>query len=255
MSKPRRALHLRIRSLSMRGPIFICDVVLGISGFCCPIGTSCFNEGNNNVIQCINALGTTAPAIPSATTGLIPSVTPILGSNAGITYSPASAWNTSTTDFSCTNSKSLHVSDTINATISFNYTGPSIMIYTVTSSNGGVFSVLADGFNTTSTINTFSGFVENQTLPSCYPLQFPPFAATPPGYQSRENHIITLVHIGPSPNAPKGTHTSIVQFDSLAIPDLESILAQTNDYGPNDLQKLNIYLLSVSVISFLYVML
>jgi len=87
------------------------------------IGTACFTEGDKNLIHCINALGTTAPALPSATVGLIPSSTPISSSDPGISYDPSDAWNISNSAYSCTTSVSLHKTDVINATISFNYTG------------------------------------------------------------------------------------------------------------------------------------
>ncbi|KJA21290.1 hypothetical protein HYPSUDRAFT_739261 [Hypholoma sublateritium FD-334 SS-4] len=133
---------------------------VGIAGFCCPIGTVCFNNGLNNVVSCINTYGTTASAFPSATQGFIPAATAVPNSNADIIFDPPEAWNSSAPSPSCSSSdgeEQLRVTSTLNATISFNYTGPSIMIHTVTSSQGGVFSLLVDDFNTTDIIDTFSG--------------------------------------------------------------------------------------------------
>jgi hypothetical protein len=94
------------------------------------------------------------------------------------------------------------------------------MIHTVTSSNGGVFSVLVDGFNTTSTIDTHSG--GNQNLPLCMPNQFPPLQIMPPAWAAANDtemqHTITLVYVGISPNANSTNETTSVQFDSFAVP-------------------------------------
>ena len=87
------------------------------------IGTSCRAILSNKIVHCIDALGTTALALPSATTGIVPSATPVLGSNPDIAYSPPNAWTVSESDSNCTTSKSLHGTDTINATVSFNFTG------------------------------------------------------------------------------------------------------------------------------------
>ena len=92
------------------------------------------------------------------------------------------------------------------------------MVHTVSSPNGGVFSLLIDGFNTTSVIDTYSG--PGNDIPSCYPRQFPGFVITPPDYNEHITHNITLVYIGQSKQAPEGDviHNSIVQFDAFAIP-------------------------------------
>ena len=98
------------------------------------------------------------------------------------------------------------------------------MVRTVTSSTGGVFSVWVDGVDTDSPIDTF--FVHgNQAFPVCYPVQFPPFAITPPGFESHSNHTIKLVYVGPSKFAPAGTNTGNFQFDSFAIPNFESSIS------------------------------
>ena len=94
------------------------------------------------------------------------------------------------------------------------------MIHTVTSSTGGVFSVLVDGFNTTSTIDTYSD--GNLNLPRCMPSQFPPLRIMPPAWEAANDteteHAITLVYVGISPNANLTNETTSVQFDSFAIP-------------------------------------
>lgn len=207
------------------------------------IGTICFNDGTNNIVSCIDAYGVTASSYPSATLGYSPSATPVATDDPGIIYNPLSAWSNSDTIPNCTSSSSLRVTSTINSTISFNYTGeqflfrfrqvisytldfpgPSIMIHTVTSPNGGVFSVIVDDFDTTDIIDTFSA--NNTYLPLCYPVQFPPFISSPPDLGLRNNHSITLIYTGPSPKAPSSTTSSNVQFDSFAIP--ESKLSATS---------------------------
>ncbi|KDR70685.1 hypothetical protein GALMADRAFT_1349893 [Galerina marginata CBS 339.88] len=227
-----------------------CDIELGISGFCCPIGTSCFNHGADNIVLCIDAYGTTASSIPSATTGLVPSSTPILGSNNSITYSPAEAWGTSKSDSNCSTSDTIRTTSTINASIVVNYPGPSLMVHTVSSPKGGVFSVWVDGFDTSLTVDTFSG-PGNESLPRCYPVQIPPFAAVPPGYHTRENHTVTLVFIGQSPDAPAGTNKSLFQFDAFAIPDPNVVLALTSNQSPSRLH-VDVVLRSVFILFCVY---
>lgn len=92
------------------------------------------------------------------------------------------------------------------------------MVHVVTSSQGGVFSVFIDDFNTTSTIDTFS---DNKVqLPLCYPMQYPPVLVPPSDLELQNNHTITLVYIGSSPNAANRTYSNI-QFDSFAIPEFK----------------------------------
>jgi len=122
-----------------------------------------------------------------------------------------------------------HSPTLVRSTITWKYTedssvidlGPSIMVHTVTSSTGGVFSVWIDDFDTNTPIDTFS-LHGNQAFPVCYPVQFPPFAITPPGFELHSNHTIKLVYVGPSEFAPAGANTSNFQFDSFAIPILKS---------------------------------
>ena len=123
------------------------------------------------------------------------------------------------------------------------------MVRTVSSSSGGVFAVFVDGVDTTGLIDTFSG-PGDLALPTCYPVQFPPFIETPPGYENRAEHNITLVYIRPSELAPEGTNTSVVQFDSFAIPDLQSVLVLTSNQSLPKRQNLSVYLLLALLSSF-----
>ncbi|KAF9557528.1 hypothetical protein CPC08DRAFT_668612 [Agrocybe pediades] len=199
--------------------LFRCDEVVEIPGFCCPTGTSCFTNGIDNIVQCVNALGTTASAIPSGTTGVIPSATPITAADPSIVYSPPTgAWSTADSPGNCAISSSVRVTQTVNASISFNYTGTSIMIHTITSTTGGSFSLIVDGFNTTSSVDTLAGIPDSDVLPTCYPNQYPPFVITPPGYATRKTHSITLVYTGPAPHYTASDVTNI-QFDGFSVPD------------------------------------
>ncbi|TFK33431.1 hypothetical protein BDQ12DRAFT_615298, partial [Crucibulum laeve] len=183
----------------------------------------CFNKNSETVVSCIDAYGTTASSYPSSTTGFVPSATPILIDDQKVTYNPPGAWSNSTSVPSCSSEKFLRVTNVTNATISFSYTGPSVMIQTVTSPNGGVFSLLFDGFNTTDVIDTYSG--SKFTLPTCFPAQFPPFNIPPPNFGTQNNHTVTLIYSGRSPNAPgHNANSSIVQFASFAIPDFSLAL-------------------------------
>lgn len=126
--------------------------------------------------------------------------------------------------------------------------GPSILVHVVKSPQGGVFSMFVDDFLIEDPIDTFNADGE-----LCYPLQFPPFAAPPPGYGERDNHSITLVHIGPSKKAPNGTTSSTVVFDAFAIPQVEaSVLtsnAITNAFAGQTVM-LSLILQSVAFLSF-----
>ncbi|TFK31303.1 hypothetical protein BDQ12DRAFT_765789, partial [Crucibulum laeve] len=185
----------------------------------------CFNKNSEPLVSCIDAYGTTGSSYPSTATGLVPSATSIAIDDQRIRYSPQDAWNNSTSVSNCTAEKMLRVTDVFNATISFDYVGPSIMVHTITSSQGGIFSVLVDGFNTTNIIDTYSG--GNTTLPVCYPAQFPPFIKPPPTLGIQNNHTITLVYSGPSPSAPNQTNSSSIQFASFAIPDFSRTLSSS----------------------------
>lgn len=90
------------------------------------IGTVCFNNGLDKVVLCVNTYGTTASALPSATQGFVPAATTISNSNASLIFDPPEAWNNSAPSPSCSSSdgdEQLRVTSTLNATISFNYTG------------------------------------------------------------------------------------------------------------------------------------
>ncbi|PPQ68166.1 hypothetical protein CVT26_005772 [Gymnopilus dilepis] len=202
-----------------------CDKT-GVKGFCCPIGTVCYYNGIDTALTCINAYGSSAPAYPSSTSGVVPSATPVANTEAEVVYSPQNAWSTSNTAPSCAEESSMRVTSTLNASVSFNYSGPSVMVHTITSPTGGVFAVFIDGFNTTSTLDTFSSSSSSQapSLPLCYPTQYPPVLVPPPDMEMKDSHTITLVYVGPSPNAPAGTESS-VQFDAFAIPDFSKVLS------------------------------
>ena len=124
------------------------------------------------------------------------------------------------------------------------------MVRTVSSSSGGVFAVFVDGVDTVGLIDTFSG-PGDLALPTCYPVQFTPFIKTPPGYENRINHTITLVYIRPSKLAPEGTNISVVEFDSFAIPDLQSVLVPISNKSPRQ-QNLNVYLFLTFIACFVY---
>jgi hypothetical protein len=164
-----------------------------------------------------------------------------------ISFTPLEAWSTVSLEESnltsaCGGSLSPYrkVTNVVNATISFNYTGqfnkfseitpispiegPAIMIRTIPSRTGGVFSVVIDGFNTTCFIDTY---IPNADTPeeargkglnfSCYSVhQFPPVNIRPPGYESREAHTVSLVYIGETGNTEAQNLSG--QFDSFALP-------------------------------------
>ncbi|KAF8883469.1 hypothetical protein CPB84DRAFT_1965172 [Gymnopilus junonius] len=211
------------------------------------IGTSCLVD-NDKAVSCVNALGATKSAVPSTATDFIPLSTPIAGSNVGIVYSPPGAWSDQNSTSDCATSSSLHVTSTINASISVNYTGTSIMVNTMTSSDGGVFSVIIDGFDTMSFVDTYSG-PGNLSLPICYPLQFPPFYVQPPEYANRTSHTLELLFIGVSPLAPNGTNTSIGQLGVFAIPNLNP---PTSNGSSNVMKNLKV---SSLVLAFFYFLL
>lgn len=93
------------------------------------------------------------------------------------------------------------------------------MINTITSPNGGVFTVTVDGFDTGSKIDTY--IAPGASFLTCFPVQFPPFISAPPDFGSRNDHTITLTFIGASHDAPEGIISNI-QFDSFAIPNHDS---------------------------------
>ncbi|KAJ7447548.1 hypothetical protein B0H11DRAFT_2177118 [Mycena galericulata] len=196
--------------------LFSCNIP-EMDGVCCPIGTVCFYYTAQNFISCIDAVGVTATSYPSTATGFLPVSTPATTESDSIIFSPLTAWKKTTDPPSCSSSSATWTTSQLNASISFNFSGPSVMVHTVTSSDGGVFSVILDGLNTTTTIDTYSG--GQLVLPQCMPSQFPPFHMVPPTLANETEHTITLVYIGASPNAGSETGTQVnIQFDSFALP-------------------------------------
>ncbi|KAJ2934252.1 hypothetical protein H1R20_g2854, partial [Candolleomyces eurysporus] len=101
------------------------------------------------------------------------------------------------------------------------------MIRTIPSKTGGVFSLVIDGFNTTSYIDTYipnastADEARGESLnSSCYRVhQFPPMNIVPPGYENRETHTVSLVYIGAGPLLLGADPLNLsVQFDSFALP-------------------------------------
>jgi hypothetical protein len=119
------------------------------------------------------------------------------------------------------------------------FKGPSIEINVVNAPNGGVFSIVVDGFNTSSTIDTFVGTVDDG-VPLCSTYQFPPFAITPPEFSSQQDHTITLVFIGRSGDVPANISTIIGQFHSFAMPDFNALPASSNYATSNALSSMGI---------------
>jgi YD repeat-containing protein len=140
------------------------------------------------------------------------------------------------------------VTNVLNATISFSYTGkiwepfvklgvthsttwyiqgPSFMVRTIPSRAGGAFSLFIDGFDTSNIIDTYNANASTpeeargeRMNPNCYHIrQFPPMMIVPIGYEDREAHTVTLVYIGAGQRL-LGTDPSnlSVQFDSFALP-------------------------------------
>ncbi|KAJ7461411.1 hypothetical protein B0H11DRAFT_1736152 [Mycena galericulata] len=181
------------------------------------IGTVCFHYTAQNFISCIDAVGVTATSYPSTATAFLPVSTPVTTESNNVVFSPSTAWKNTTDPPSCSSSSAIWTTSQLNASISFNFSGPSVMVHMVTSSDGGVFSVILDGLNTTTTIDTYSG--GQLVLPQCMPSQFPPLRMVPPTLANETEHTITLVYIGASPNAGNETGTKTnIQFDSFALP-------------------------------------
>ncbi|KAK7045006.1 hypothetical protein R3P38DRAFT_2508272 [Favolaschia claudopus] len=187
---------------------------------CCPIGTVCFHYVTDSFISCIDAVGVTATSFPSTAT-FLPSSTPVsTDGNQKIIFSPPSAWNQNATVPSCASGSEIWTTSTLNASISFNFSGPSIMVHTVASTHGGAFSVTLDGTDTATIIDTYSGG-RSGMLPECMSSQFPPLVKVPPTLLNETDHVLTLIYMGASPNA-QGAGANIselnIQFDSFAIP-------------------------------------
>lgn len=188
-----------------------------MGGFgCCPIGTMCYYGSlQSSPLVCKDVYGDPLPSHSVDETNFVSPA--LVAANENVLFSPQRNWSISSFPGTCNSGATVHVTSTVHSNITFNYTGPSIRIHTVTSPIGGVFGVFVDGFNTTSTIDTFSSSGES----GCYPIQFPPFARAPPDQATKNQHSITLVYTGPSPDAANRS-SSEVRFESFAIPDLQS---------------------------------
>lgn len=70
----------------------------------------------------------------------------------------------------------------------------------------------------------------------CFPFRFPPFPIVPTEYGSRNDHTITLIFVGPSPDAGPMFNASqaVGQINGFAIPEL---LGTTN----NAIRHLQVY--------------
>ncbi|KAF8652149.1 hypothetical protein AX16_004535 [Volvariella volvacea WC 439] len=189
---------------------------MGTEGLCCPIGTICYTNGVDSHVSCVDAYGTFSPAISSTDQGFLPPANAVANGDAEVEFDPPEAWIPASTQ-GCAISTDARSTDVVNASISFNFTGPSIRIHTIKSPQGGVFSMVVDGVPLNDTIDTFNADGE-----LCFPIQFPPFMEPPPGYGSRNEHSITLFHHGPSTKAPNDTTSSNVVFDSFAIPQFDN---------------------------------
>ncbi|KAF8992225.1 hypothetical protein BDQ17DRAFT_1369810 [Cyathus striatus] len=193
--------------------LFDCSSTVDISGFCCPVGTICYNNGADSIVSCINAIGTTSAAMPTSTSmNFLPSASPVAEGDKALQVGPQSAWNTTSTSLDCNSGSTSLVTDVINATISLNFTGRGILINTVSSPNGGVFSMIFDGVPLMDTIDTYNADSER-----CYIRQFPPFEGAPADLALTLDHSLILMYSGPSKHAPNGS-SSMVQFNSFAIP-------------------------------------
>jgi len=80
-----------------------------------------------------------------------------------------------------------------------------------------VFNITVDGFPTESKIETTTR--DDVSVPVCYPNQYPPFRSTPPDYDKRDTHTITLTYVGP---IDADTPATGGVFDAFAIPFFDS---------------------------------
>ncbi|KAF8991240.1 hypothetical protein BDQ17DRAFT_1371026 [Cyathus striatus] len=165
-----------------------------------------------------------------------PSMTLAPEDDSKINFLPEVAWKVSDNQSNCGISKTIHTADVVNTSITFNYTGPSVTVHTITSASGGVFSVFVDGFDTKTPIdtNTYSRDPGDPPTPQCYPRQFPPFVESPPNFKSNppSGHSITLTFVGPSPMAPNGTNTNAtIQFDAFSIPEPNTVQASSASFA------------------------
>jgi len=196
---------------------YSCADAIGKS-LCCPIGTVCYLDDNHKKGACIDAYGVTGTFYPSATSiNFTPKETPVSNSGASVVFSPADAWKSTASTENCSKSETIYTTSTINATISFNYTGPSIMVHTFFQKTGGVFNITVDGFPTGSMVKT--AIRDDVSVPVCYPNQYPPFYDTPPDYDKRDAHTIIFTYVG---SIDAGVPATSGVFDAFAIPFFDS---------------------------------
>ncbi|KAJ2919395.1 hypothetical protein MD484_g1038, partial [Candolleomyces efflorescens] len=176
--------------------LFSCDII-GIPGFCCPI----------------------------------PGLAPLDSSVGRVSFTPRDAWTPvslgeSELNSTCGGALSPYrrATSVFNATVSFNYTGPSILVRAIPSRTGGRFSVIIDGYNTTTFLDTYDPEAEDgrpgNLSDKCYRVrQYPPMAIVPVGYETRESHTVSLVYAGAGENLLGTDPRNLsVQFDSFALP-------------------------------------
>lgn len=201
----------------------------------------CHRREGDPFANCIDTYGSTKLPVPSSTIAVasIPTEQAVAINSNSIVYT--GNWTDSSRVPSCAKSPSLRLSHQINSSVELNYTGksqalviiwdgrqttiiagPSIIFHAVRSRTGGAFSVIVDGFNTSSPIDTYTNSTLNFT--ECTPIRFPPFIKAPPDYLSRTNHTIKLVFQGvgfwgPLPADLASNKSMNVQFDSFAVPD------------------------------------
>jgi hypothetical protein len=86
---------------------------------------------------------------------------------------------------------------------------------------------VVDGFNTTSVIDTYADSDNDGAAVNtvCFPYRFPPLSIAPTNYGSRNDHTITLVFIGPSPDAGPLFNASqaVGSINGFAIPEFSGI--------------------------------
>jgi hypothetical protein len=168
-------------------------------------------------------MGLTLPAVPA------------LFNSSDVTFEPNDAWVASNIDANCTTNDLTYTTSLINSTVSFNYSGPSVEIHIISSPFGGIFSIVVDGFNTTSVIDTYADSDNDgaATNTVCFPFRFPPFAITPTDYGSRNDHTISLVFVGQSPDAGPLFNASqaVGRINGFAIPELSGMVNDAIGYS------------------------
>ncbi|EAU82329.2 hypothetical protein CC1G_06639 [Coprinopsis cinerea okayama7 len=212
--------------------LFVCDAIEPATS-CCPLGTICHWSTPESPIQCVDAMGVTVPAYPTATSIEKPPASAVPITDPAITFSREGAWNETglSDDLGCsTLSNTLRVTDVIGASVNFTFSG-NVIVHTVSHPRGGVFAVFIDGFNTSSIIDTYIGPTSvDPEGPVCRALQFPPFLVLPPGFEHRTEHTISLVYQGyyteNVPDRPSDGH--FAQFDAFEVPIFATPEAQAS---------------------------